>query len=281
MVDHTSELSFALDLAHLGGELGLRYFGRNPSREQKADGTWVTEADREIEARIRARIADAYPDHNILGEEEGLATAGGAGAREGSPTWILDPIDGTNNFMAGIPAWATLVALQVEGTNVLGVAHAPAIGETYHAAIGHGAFMNGEQIRVDDDATLEEATVLYAGIKAFYEVGLEAFHQRLTRCAWRSRGFGDFWGHMLVARGAAHVMAEPELAVWDVAALEPIVLEAGGRMTHLDGSEWSRQGSCLTTSAALHEEVVAMVRDASPGWAEGLRSIPADVRPAL
>ena len=281
MAQRSEHLAFARDLAADAGELALRYFGRDPLRQQKSDGSWVTEADREVEARVRTRIAEAYPGHNVLGEEEGLSGAGGGDPVDGAPTWVVDPIDGTHNFMAGIPLWATLVALQVDEEPVVGVAHAPAIGETYHAAIGAGAFMNDERIHVDPIASLEEATALHAGTKGFYEVGLDHFHESLVRRAWRTRGFGDFWGHMLVARGAAHVMVEPELAAWDVAALEPIVREAGGTLTHLDGRRWYHAGSCLTTCGTLHDEIVALVQETSPDWTEGLRSIPGDVRPAL
>jgi histidinol-phosphatase len=172
---------------------------------------------------------------------------------------VIDPIDGTNNYIAGIPIWATLVALQVEGRNVVGVAHAPALNETYDAAIGAGARMNGTSIAVDPVTSLDEATFLYADAREFREKDLGDFFTGITDRTWRSRGIGDFWGHMLVARGAAHIMVEPELSVWDVAALEPIVTEAGGTLTHLDGTPWTATGSAVTTNGVLHEDVLGLV----------------------
>lgn len=229
----------------------------------KKDGTFVSEADWAVEAQIRLRIARTFPEHNILGEEEGLTGAGGGKPREGAPTWVIDPIDGTNNYIAGIPVWATLVALQVEGRNVVGAVAAPALDESYDAAEGAGARMNDEEIRVGKVDSLEDATVLLPGAKEFSEAGLAGLFAKLTHRCWRSRGFADFWGHMLVARGAAHVMVEPVLSVWDVAALEPIVLEAGGRFTALDGTEWSDLSPCLTTCGALHDDVVRLATEAT------------------
>ncbi|HWL66512.1 MAG TPA: inositol monophosphatase family protein, partial [Actinomycetota bacterium] len=222
-MSYRDELSFAIELARIGGRIALGHYGRDPKSEKKADGTWVTEADWAAEAQIRLRIARTFPDHNILGEEEGLTQAGGGPPLEGAPTWVIDPIDGTNNFIAGIPIWATLVGLQVDGSSVVGVAHAPVLGETYDGAIGHGARVNGTPIKVDAIDSLEQAMFVYADPAAFKAAGLTAFFDAMTASAWRSRGLGDFWGHMLVARGAAHVMVEPELSVWDVAALQPIV----------------------------------------------------------
>ena len=179
---------------------------------------------------------------------------------DGAPAWILDPIDGTNNFMSGIPLWATLIALQVEDRSVLGVAHAARIGETYSAAVGGGAFCNGEPISVSQNSEMEDAAVLFASVQSFRENGLQDFFGQLMDQTWRSRGFGDFWGHMLVARGAAHIAIEPQLSIWDVAALEPIVAEAGGKLTTLDGALFTHGASVLTTNGLLHEEVLDLVR---------------------
>lgn len=254
-----SELSFALDLARLGGRIALGHFKRSPRRTLKSDGSWVTEADWAVEAQIRLRLARTFPDHNVLGEEEGLTAAGGGPARVGAPTWVIDPIDGTHNYMVGIPVWATLVALRVNEESIVGVAHAPAIEETYDAGRGLGARLNGEAIRVDELSSFDEASYFSSG-EAAGPSGVDALHHELiTRC-WRHRGFGDFWGHMLVARGAGHVMLEPELNLWDVAALEPIVEEAGGRISGLDGRAW-KKGPCLTTCGSLHEQVLELARE--------------------
>ena len=234
----------------------MGHFRKEPEVKKKPDGTWVSEADWAVEAQIRLRIARTFPDHNILGEEEGLTAAGGGKARSNAPTWIVDPIDATNNYIAGIPIWATLVALQVDGRNVVGAVAAPALDETYDGAEGAGARRNGEEIHVSKIATLEQATVATTGAREFSEHGLAGFYAKLTHRCWRSRGFGDFWGHMLVASGAADVMVEPILNVWDFAALEPIVTEAGGRITGLDGEPWLDQGPCLTTNAHVHDEIL-------------------------
>lgn len=265
---YSDELGFARELAELGGRLALGHFRRDPESKRKADGTWVTEADWAVEAQIRLRIARTFPEHNVLGEEEGLTAAGGGPPSPNAPTWVIDPIDGTNNYIAGIPVWATLVGLQVEGASVLGVANAPALNELYDAAVGQGARMNGDVVHVDPVDDLARATVLYASYSSFQEAGLGEAFDALARASWRTRGFGDFWGHMLVARGAAHIMVETDVALWDVAALEPIVTEAGGRISRLDGTPWREAGSCLTTCGSLHDEVLGLVAAAAPGHRE-------------
>lgn len=256
MTDLGRALSVAQEVAQLGARIALDHFQRDPETQRKPDGTWVTEADWKTEAQIRLRLARAFPNHNILGEEEGLTAAGGGEAHRGAPTWVVDPIDGTNNFIAGIPIWATLIALTIEGRGVIGICNAPALGEAYAAAEGEGATLNGATIRVDPIAQLEEATVVDAGAKHFLGCEMRDFYETLCRRAARTRGFGDFWGHMLVARGSAHVMVESDVSVWDVAALEVIVRQAGGRLTHLDGTDWRERGTCLTTNGRLHAEIV-------------------------
>lgn len=257
MVRLDNALEFALEIARAGGEIAMKHYQKGLSLQRKIDGTWVTEADLAVEAELRARVAKAWPTHNFFGEEDGLAAADGGPALEGAPTWIVDPIDGTHNYMSGIPIWGTLVALRAEGGFVVGVCDAPALGETYDAARGMGARMNGATIEAESVGALSEATTLFGG-GAFVEPEFEAFLDRLVMKSWRIRGFGDFWGHMLVARGAAHVMFEPDIELWDAAALVPIVTEAGATITHLDGSPWLGKGSCLTTCTSLHDEVVAL-----------------------
>lgn len=260
MDDYSEALSVAQEVALAGGKIALGHFRKAPRSEQKADGTWVTEADWAVEAQIRLRLSRAFPEHNVLGEEEGLTAAGGGPPVEGAPTWIVDPIDATHNYMVGIPIWATLIALRVEGQSVVGVAHAPALDETYDAAVGLGARMNGDPIRVDPIDRLEDAMFSYSNARSFHEVGLGELFETLTTRAWRNRGFGDFWNHLLVARGAAHVAVEPYLKLWDVAALEPIVAEAGGRLTGVNGAPWTEGEPCITTNGSLHDEVVRLAR---------------------
>jgi histidinol-phosphatase len=258
--DYSTELEFALEVAKIGGEVAIEHYRRDPHRSRKDDGTWVTEADIATEAALRSHIASAWPDHNILGEEEGLTSADGGEPRPGASTWVVDPIDGTHNFMSEIPVWATLVALRIDGRSVVGVAHAPALGETYDAATNLGARFNGHRIEVDAIDSLDEATIFFGGEGGFKLHDFEAVRDELTRAAWRTRGFGDFWGHVLVARGAGHAMLEANVSLWDVASLEVILEEAGGRLTHFDGSQFSGKGTCLSSNGVLHETIVAMAR---------------------
>lgn len=260
MVDRSELLAFALELAYLGGDIAMSHYQKGPALQRKGDGTWVTEADVAVETRLRVEIAKRFPEHNVLGEEQGLASAGGNSAIADAPTWIVDPIDGTHNYMSGIPIWGTLIGLRTDEGFVLGVCHAPAIGETYDAAVGKGARMNGSPIEAASVGSLAEATTLLGDVQAFVDAGLEGFLDELSSNSWRIRGFGDFWGHMLVARGAATVMVEPMLSLWDTAALVPIVTEAGAKISHLDGSEWIEAGSCVTAPAPVHDEVLEMAR---------------------
>ncbi|MFN2527010.1 MAG: inositol monophosphatase [Actinomycetota bacterium] len=266
--DYSTELEFALKAARLGGRIALSHFGRDPRREQKADGTFVTEADWAVEAQIRLRIARTFPDHNILGEEEGLTAAGGGPPNPNSPTWVVDPIDGTNNYIDGIPIWGTLIGLRIDERSVVGVCHAPALAETYDAALGLGARLNGSSITVDLIERLEDAVFLYGGAEHLHASGWSGFFDEIVGRVRRTRGLGDFWGHVLVARGAAHVMVEPLLKPWDVVALQPIIEEAGGRLTRANGGVWTEGGSCLTTCGTLHDEVVSLVRKTVPDWVE-------------
>jgi histidinol-phosphatase len=248
--DH--ELAFALELAQLGGAIATKQRRRGIEVSWKADGTLVTQGDMAAEGAIRARIAEEFPEHNVFGEEDGLHAAAEGTALSDAPTWIVDPIDGTSNYVAGSPVWATLVAFRAEGENAVGVVHAPDLEETYSAARGRGAHMNDHPISVVPTDTLEDAVVLCCG-EAEIDEERDPFLATLARRARRDRAVGDFRGHMLVARGAAHAMIEPcPLSAWDVAALEAIVVEAGGRLTALDGSPWRPGDRCLTSAEPLH-----------------------------
>jgi histidinol-phosphatase len=257
-------LDFAREAALAGGRIALDLFGRDPAVKQKSDGTLMTEADWAAEQEIRRLIGQAWPEHNVLGEEAGRTRARGGPPADGALTWTIDPIDGTNNYIAGIPVWATLISLCEGDTSVLGVCHAPALGETYEALRGGGARMNAQPIGVEATDDLGSGTVLSTGMEAFIEGGLERFYIDVVRLCERSRGFGDFWGHMLVARGAAHVMIETEMWLWDYAPLQPIVEEAGGRITQLDGTPCARGRSCLTTNGALHDKLVSAFLSSRP-----------------
>jgi len=258
-----ADLALAKELAAIGGGEALERFRRIPPPTRKLDGSWVTEADLAAEAAIRERLAEARPDDDVLGEEGGHTAAIGGPARPGARTWVIDPIDSTHSYMVGIPLWATLVGLRVDDRAVLGVCHVPAIGETYEAADGAGARMNGEPIAVRE-TPLDEAVGTSPGLRSMTRYGRFELYRRLADGCWRDRSLGDFWGHMLVARGAAQVMVEPIVAVWDYLPLQPIVREAGGTMTQIDGSPLVHDGSCLTTcGGAMHAAVLEMA--AAPG----------------
>jgi histidinol-phosphatase len=253
------ELAFANQVADEADAIALGLF-RSASLEvrQKDDLTPVTEADTRIEAMVRERVSARFPDDAILGEEEGLV-----GEADNRRTWILDPIDGTKNFAGGIQIWATLLALRIQEPTalglmtgpVVGVVSAPALGERYEAARGQGARLNGEPIRVSDVADLSDALVVSSGLKDWMLGPLAEPFRAIVSTVRRARAFGDFWGHMLVARGAAEAMLEPSLRTWDTAAVQVVVEEAGGRMSSLDGSPLRDHGSALSTNGRLHDEL--------------------------
>lgn len=244
------ELEFANELADRAAEIGLGFFGGEFEISHKADFTPVTEADLAIEEMIRAAITERFPGDAILGEEHGLEG-------ESERVWVVDPIDGTKNFADGIQVWATLIALVIHDHPTVGVVSAPALGERYEAARGCGAWLDGEPIHVSDEDMLRRSFVLHGGVGDWLRGPWSGpFHDLVTGVR-RTRGMGDFWGHMLVARGAADIMVEMELRSWDTSAVQVVVEEAGGRMTQLDGSPIADRGSALSTNGLLHDEVVA------------------------
>jgi histidinol-phosphatase len=246
------ELDLANRMADLAAEIAMELFGSSGLRvRQKPDRTPVTEADERIEAMIRREVGRRFPGDAVLGEEEGLA----GGERGGRRMWVVDPIDGTKNFADGIQIWGTLLALAVDGRPEVGVVSAPGLGERYEAVRGGGARLNGDPIRVSDVASVEAAMLVSSGLGDWLEPPLAEPFRELAGAARRTRGFGDFWGHMLVARGAAEAMLEPSLRVWDTAAVQVVVEEAGGRMTALDGSPLADHGSALTSNGSLHDEI--------------------------
>ena len=218
--------------------------------ETKPDLTPVSEADRAAERALRARIEAERPRDGVVGEEFG-ETKGSADRR-----WILDPIDGTKSFVRGIPAWGTLIALEQDGEMVVGVVSAPALRRRWWAARGAGAFADGEPIRVSRVGTLEDALLCFTSLTAFDEHGMgDEFRSLAARC-WEARGFGDYWAHVLVAEGSADLVVEPVMNLWDNAALQVIVEEAGGRFTDLDGRPRSDGGNAVATNGLLHDEVL-------------------------
>ena len=248
-----SELrDLALSLADLADVISQRYFGDPVPASRKPDGTPVTEADREIEATLRQHIEQALPHAAVLGEEEG-----GDLDRDGV-CFVIDPIDGTKNFMRGVPVFATLIGVLVDGEVVAGVVSAPAMGERWDAARGHGTRRNGEPVNVSAIDTPSDAHVLHGGLRRFsYDPQRWDRLARIANEAWRTRGFGEFWMHLLVAGGMAEAAFEDDLSIWDIAALEVILSEAGGRMTAWDGTSVLMSRTALSTNGALHEAYMA------------------------
>jgi len=211
-----------------------------------------------VEAAVRARLAAARPDDAVFGEELGEAPgAAGAGTRR----WIVDPVDGTKSFARGIPVWATLLALEDAGRIVLGVVSAPALGARWWAARGAGAFRDGTPVRVSSVTRVEDAHLAYDSVDEFRAVGRERQFLALASRCWRTRGFGDFWSHVLVADGSIDIAVEVgALALWDLAAVQVIVEEAGGRFTDLQGVARADGGDAVATNGLLHDDVLAALR---------------------
>jgi histidinol-phosphatase len=227
-----------------------RFRARDLVVESKPDLTPVTEADRAVELALRARVQSSRPGDGFVGEEFGETT--GSNDRR----WIVDPVDGTMNFVRGIPNWGTLIALETGGEVVVGVASAPALGRRWWAARGRGAYADGESIQVSRVGVIEDALLCYTTAPAFDDYGLGEQFRALAARAWQARGFGDYWGHMLVAEGSADIAVEPIVSVWDVAPLIVIVEEAGGRFTDLNGARRIDGGNALTTNGLLHNAVL-------------------------
>jgi histidinol-phosphatase len=248
------DLSLAFALADLADSITVERFQADDLVvETKPDLTPVTEADRAVEQALRKRIGEERPGHGIVGEEFGAG-------QPGTARWILDPIDGTKNYLRGIPVWATLIALERQGRVELGVVSAPALHRRWWAARGEGAYVNGRRIRVSQVAELSDAVLSYASLTSWEQHGMGEEFLTLARACWRTRGFGDFWSHMLVAEGAADLAVEPEVEVWDLAAPQVIVEEAGGRFTNLDGVPTPAGGSVVSSNGLLHDRVLATLR---------------------
>ena len=256
-------LAFALACCDEADELALRHFRRDLVIETKPDRSFVTEADQAIERRIRERITQAYPDDGLIGEEYGTV------AGQGSVSWYIDPIDGTHNFMRGVPLFGTLLGVEADGELQVGVMSAPALGGRWFARRGGGAWAVGSvgpdagrqrRIRVSGVTTLAEAHLLYGSAQEIAESGVAPGFAQLIADVWRDRGFGDFWGYALVAEGAAEVMVEVGPKSWDLAAPLVIVEEAGGRLTDLEGKRTIHSGTVLASNGSLHDEVLSRLR---------------------
>jgi histidinol-phosphatase len=254
-----NDLALAMRLADAADSITLsRYQSLDLVVTTKPDNTPVTDADKASEEAIRALLKSHRPDDGIVGEEFGEDSAGA------QRYWVIDPIDGTKNFLRGVPTWATLIGLiekQSDGSEVVvvGVVSAPALFRRWHASEGNGAFVavNGgspKRISVSQVSEIKDASISYSDFVG-WDQRLAPF-QDILETAWRTRGIGDFWSHMLVAEGAVDVAIEPKLAIWDMAALDIVVREAGGRFTNTAGMDGSLGGSGLSTNSAIHQKIV-------------------------
>ena len=252
----TLDLQLAVELAEQAGQLTLGYFSRKSFQVfTKRDATPVTEADREAETLIRKAIASRYPADGVLGEEFDERPAGN------NRRWIIDPIDGTKAFIHGVPLYGVMIALEIDGTVQLGVVNFPALGELYYAERGCGAFLNGSPIAVSSISDVRDATVLYTEKEYLLDPVSQHPVDLLRHQAGLVRGWGDCYGHMLVASGRAEVSVDKIMSPWDCAALIPIVTEAGGCCFDYRGKTTiSGEGLVSANKAigtALLEEVVS------------------------
>lgn len=263
---YAQDLALALSLADAVDALTIAGSLGEFAVEFKADDTPVTAIDRAAEQLIRERLTAERPADTIVGEEFG--TSAGNATDSSARRWVIDPIDGTKNFVRGVPVWATLIGLIVDGVAVVGVVSAPALGRRWYAAQGSGAWTvtalpgyptEPRRISVSDTSSLAEAFISISSLTGWEERGVLDNIVDLTRVTGRTRGFGDFWNYMLVAEGSVDIACEPELALHDMAALAPIVMEAGGSFTSLDGIPGPLGSNALATNGTLHNEVLTLL----------------------
>ena len=238
----------------------MQHFRRDLEISAKPDRSLVTQADQAIERRLRERIADRFPDHGLVGEEYGTE-AGDASVR-----WYIDPIDGTHNFVRGVPLFGTLLAVERDGIRQVGIMSAPALRERWWGWRGGGAWAQGahdgqpRRIRVSTVGLVEDAQLLYGSAASIERSGRAPGFRDLRHEVWRERGFGDFWGYALVAEGAAEAMIEIGVNTWDLAAPEVVVAEAGGRTSDLDGRPRIDGLEVLATNGRLHDEMLVRLQ---------------------
>ncbi|EME18502.1 histidinol-phosphatase [Rhodococcus triatomae] len=256
MTDFSADLRLALRIADAADAITRDRFGALDLHvDDKPDLTPVSDADLAVEREVRSILAAERPDDAVLGEE-----FGGDAVFEGRQ-WVVDPIDGTKNFVRGVPVWATLISLLQDGVPVVGVVSAPALSRRWWAATGSGAFASvgdGEPraIAVSSVDVLGSASLSFSSLSGWKDRGIRDRFVDLTDAVWRVRGYGDFFSYCLLAEGALEIAAEPEVSLWDLAALDVLVREAGGRFTNLDGAAGPHGGSAVATNGALHDEVL-------------------------
>jgi histidinol-phosphatase len=260
-----NDLELALELADAADAITVaRFRAEDLVVETKPDLTPVSEADRDVERALRERLASARPADSVMGEEYG-ADERSAGTGDGRRRWIVDPIDGTKSYVRGVPVWATLLALEVDGELTVGVVSAPALGRRWWAARGAGAFVrdvlgpHAHRLRVSGVRELGDAQLCLGGLDGWREVGrLDGLLELSARC-WRTRGYGDFWQYMLLAEGAVEIALDPEVSLWDLAAPLVVVREAGGRFTDMGGVVTAGGGDAIATNGLLHEAALGFV----------------------
>lgn len=256
MTNYTDDLRLAHIMADAVDRLTLAKFTSHDfAVDTKPDLTPVTDADREAEQLIRSQLSRVRTRDSVLGEEFGET---GSSPRQ----WVIDPIDGTKNFVRGVPVWATLIALLDHGKPVVGVVSAPALQRRWWAAEGTGAYTGrslakATRISVSSVAQLEDSSLSYSSLTGWRDLGLRDNFIDLTDTVWRTRAYGDFWSYMMVAEGVVDAAAEPELGLYDMAALVPIVTEAGGCFTSLAGVDGPHGGNALASNGHLHEAVLS------------------------
>ena len=260
MTAYSDDLALALRLADLADAVTLPRFGAaDLDVESKPDLTPVSDADLACERELRALLADERPSDDVVGEE-----FGGDAVFEGRQ-WVIDPIDGTKNFVRGVPVWATLISLLVDGEPVVGVISAPALARRWYAAAESGAwrsFNSGspKKLSVSGVESLTDASLSFSSLEGWAERGLRENFIALSDETWRLRGYGDFFSYCLVAEGAVDIAAEPEVSLWDLAALSVLVTEAGGRFTSLAGEDGPHGGDAIATNGLLHDAALGAIR---------------------
>jgi histidinol phosphatase-like enzyme (inositol monophosphatase family) len=247
-------LDFAVQLAREAGDITYQHFKGSFVAERKADNSFVTIADREAEKNLRANIERAFPDDGILGEEEGEKI--GTSQRR----WIIDPVDGTYSFVHGVPLYAVLIGLEIDGESVLGAVNLPALNELVYAARGLGCFWNGEPARVSSTKSLGEALLLATDFGTCEQYGFGRAVEALQHQVNARRTWGDAYGHVLVATGRADIMLDPVMNVWDCAALLPLLEEAGGTFTDWQGKRTIQGGNAISTNGLLFDRVMEAIR---------------------
>jgi histidinol-phosphatase len=253
VIAEREDLALALELADIADVITMkRYRAIDLAIETKPDMTPVTESDRAAELALRERIAAAHPHDGVIGEE-----FGGEGLHR--RRWVLDPIDGTKSYVRGVPTWSTLIGLEVDGEVTVGVVSMPALGRRWWASRGGGAFADGSEIHVSTIAELSAAQLAWSGIEDWDAIGRLDAIVSLGRACWRTRGIGDAWQYMLLAEGAVEIALDPEVKVWDLAALKVVVEEAGGRLTDLTGADTIDGGSAIASNGLVHDAALAFV----------------------